>query len=80
MRRAFPDHHRYTPRDFERLEKGADGCGAEVLVTTEKDAMNFGGLTLRSGVGLYWLKIGIEIHGESDLLRRLLEKESGKPV
>lgn len=74
MRRAFPDHHRYTPRDFERIEKAAEGIGAEVLVTTEKDAMNFGGLTLRWGVKLYWLKIGIEIHGESDLLRRVIEE------
>jgi tetraacyldisaccharide 4'-kinase len=74
MRRVFPDHHRYTPRDFESLEKEADGCGAEVLLTTEKDAMNLGALSLGPRVKLYWLKIGIEMHGESDLLR-LTRKE-----
>lgn len=75
MRRAFPDHHRYTRRDLERLAKEAGGFGATVLVTTEKDAMNLGGLALRPGVKLYWLKIGIEIHGESDLLRRVIQEE-----
>ncbi len=79
-RRAFPDHHRYTRRDLERLAKEADGFGADVLVTTEKDAMNLGGLALRPGVRLYWLKIGIEIHGESDLLRRILQKERVTPA
>jgi tetraacyldisaccharide 4'-kinase len=80
MRRVFPDHHRYTPRDFERLTKEADGFGADVLVTTEKDAMNLGGLSLRPLVKLYWLKIGIEIDREGDLLRRLLQKESVMPA
>jgi tetraacyldisaccharide 4'-kinase len=75
MRRVFPDHHRYTPHDFERLEKEADGSGAGVLVTTEKDAMNFSGLSARPRVKLYWLKIGIEIQRESDLLQRVLQEE-----
>jgi tetraacyldisaccharide 4'-kinase len=77
MRRVFPDHHRFTPRDFERLTKEADESGADVLVTTEKDAINFGNLSLKPWVKLYWLKIGIEIHQESDLLRRILQKENG---
>jgi len=80
MRRVFPDHHRYTPRDLERLAKEADRSGADVLVTTEKDAMNLGGLVLRPRMKLYWLKIGIEVDGESDLLRRILQKESVMPA
>lgn len=75
MRRVFPDHHRYTRNDFERLTKEADGSGADVLVTTEKDAMNLGGLSLGPRAKLYWLKIGIEIQRESDLLRRVIQEE-----
>jgi tetraacyldisaccharide-1-P 4'-kinase/lauroyl/myristoyl acyltransferase len=34
--RGFPDHHRYTPADLERLRRDANGA---TLVTTEKDAV-----------------------------------------
>jgi len=34
---AFPDHHRYTARDLERIMKLAKGVGASSFVTTQKD-------------------------------------------
>ena len=37
---AFPDHHRYHPRDLLRLAEQARQKGVSVLWTTEKDAMN----------------------------------------
>jgi tetraacyldisaccharide 4'-kinase len=40
FRIAFPDHHRYHPRDLKRLWGEAKRAGATVLWTTEKDAMN----------------------------------------
>jgi len=40
FRIAFPDHHRYHPRDLKRLCAEAQRVGASVLWTTEKDAMN----------------------------------------
>jgi tetraacyldisaccharide 4'-kinase len=45
---AFPDHYSYTPRDVAEIERGALGCGAEVLVATEKDAYNLGRLMFQS--------------------------------
>jgi tetraacyldisaccharide 4'-kinase len=36
---AFPDHHRYSPRDLEAVDRRARAAGATVLVTTEKDAV-----------------------------------------
>ena len=36
---AFPDHHAYEPADLARLGAAAKGMGAELLVTTEKDAV-----------------------------------------
>ncbi len=38
--RAFPDHHIYTGADARRLARQARESHAEILVTTEKDAMN----------------------------------------
>jgi tetraacyldisaccharide 4'-kinase len=36
---AFPDHHAYAPADLEAVERQARAVGAELLVTTEKDAV-----------------------------------------
>lgn len=35
----FPDHHAYTMSDIDRVRARAEGVGASVLVTTEKDAV-----------------------------------------
>jgi tetraacyldisaccharide 4'-kinase len=35
----FPDHHPYQPADLARLEHEARTVGAEILLTTEKDAV-----------------------------------------
>lgn len=36
---TFPDHHFYTPKDVEKIEKSARQSGAEILLTTAKDAV-----------------------------------------
>ena len=36
---AFPDHHAFRPRDLEGLVRRARAVGADLLVTTEKDAV-----------------------------------------
>ncbi|MGB6722864.1 MAG: tetraacyldisaccharide 4'-kinase [Terracidiphilus sp.] len=41
---AFPDHHRYTPRDLDRLLNAARGSDATVFLTTEKDRARLGSL------------------------------------
>ncbi len=71
---AFGDHHQYKPSELERLaEQAADG-GAEVLVTTEKDVMNFcqQAVKIVSPHKLLWLKIGIEIDREEEFLQHIL--------
>ncbi len=35
---VFPDHHEYRPADLEDLRRRARRSGAELLITTEKDA------------------------------------------
>ncbi|MBI4462099.1 MAG: tetraacyldisaccharide 4'-kinase [Acidobacteria bacterium] len=38
---AFPDHHRYRIQDFSRIVRAADRAGAQAVLTTEKDVVNF---------------------------------------
>ena len=35
--REFPDHHRYTPADVDRLADWADGLGVSAVLCTGKD-------------------------------------------
>jgi len=69
---AFRDHHQYTSTQVERLAAQARMHGASILLTTEKDAMNLPestpGLLENAGVSLYWLKIGLQIENEDQLL------------
>jgi tetraacyldisaccharide 4'-kinase len=39
---VFPDHDRYTEADVDRLLKLKSSTGADVFITTEKDAINLG--------------------------------------
>ncbi|SVD12048.1 uncharacterized protein METZ01_LOCUS364902, partial [marine metagenome] len=36
---AFPDHHEFRAQDVTRVVRMAQECGADTLVTTEKDAV-----------------------------------------
>ena len=51
---AFSDHHRYTAADLAELASGSN-----VLLTTEKDAMNLPPDTFPAAI--FWLIIGIEM-------------------
>jgi tetraacyldisaccharide 4'-kinase len=70
---AFEDHHSYQCDELRRLAQQAAAAGAEVLVTTEKDMLNLfeGAAEVVAPLKLYWLRIGIEIENEEELLRLL---------
>lgn len=78
---AFGDHHHYTARQVERLAAQAKMHGANVLLTTEKDAMNLPdtapGVLEHAGVRLFWLKIGLSIENEQALLQLIYSKMHG---
>ncbi len=38
-RKFFPDHYHYSDADIKTIANEADNCGAEYIVTTEKDAV-----------------------------------------
>ncbi len=72
-REAFPDHHAYGAEELQGLGQSARGAGADALLTTEKDVMNFpAGWKTGGAVPVYYLKIGIVIEMEQELFRRIL--------
>lgn len=77
---AFPDHHRYTAEDIERITTTTRICDAELIVTTMKDAVKLG--AARWELPCYALNIEIEIDDEAmlrRLVRRSIEDGRGRP-
>jgi tetraacyldisaccharide 4'-kinase len=46
VKHSFPDHHRYTASDIERIKQEASDAGAEAIITTEKDAVKIDDSTI----------------------------------
>jgi tetraacyldisaccharide 4'-kinase len=69
----FEDHHRYRPHELKRMAEQFRRNGATALVTTEKDAVNLcdGADELLAPLPLYWLKIGMRIEGEAELMAEI---------
>jgi len=71
---AFPDHHRYTSRDLDRLESAARKSGATTLITTEKDLVRLGKLSavLPTSLALKTVGLRIEIENQNEAMDWLL--------
>lgn len=69
--RAFTDHHVYTQADAESLARAAKDAGAELLLTTAKDAVKL--RSLRFDVPCYVIEIELEFDDETSLVR-LIDK------
>jgi tetraacyldisaccharide 4'-kinase len=67
---AYEDHHHYTPSEIRRLARHAMDIGADVLLTTAKDAVNLDAdyPSIIGTVKLYWLEIEVEIERRAELL------------
>jgi tetraacyldisaccharide 4'-kinase len=72
----YEDHHQYTPSEIRRLAQHARDLGADVLLTTAKDAVNLDAdyAGILRGVRICWLEIGTEIEGREELFRLIREK------
>jgi tetraacyldisaccharide 4'-kinase len=69
----FPDHHRYTPRDVERLIAAARSLAASTFITTEKDLVRLATLasTFPSSLPLKTARLTLSIEDESPALEWL---------
>jgi len=75
LRQAFPDHHRYTAPDLERLAAAARHAGATALITTEKDLVRLKALasTLPKSMPLSAVRLRIEIENQAAAIDWLVE-------
>ncbi len=71
----FPDHHTYTARDIERLSSLQ---GAEVLVTTEKDAIKLDRLDIPEN--LFYLAGEAMVEREEELVGLIVKRLGGRDV
>jgi len=68
---AFPDHHRYRSDDFRRICTQADESGADLTVTTEKDAERMTGF---EGKQFFVLAVTLEItKNQIEFSKRLMQ-------
>jgi tetraacyldisaccharide 4'-kinase len=65
--REFRDHHHYTRDDLELLRRAANACGAELLLTTEKDAVKI------TDPGVAYLRVRAEIEPHQAFFERVIE-------
>lgn len=70
----FPDHHPYDSDDLRRVQEVAREAGAEVIVTTEKDAVRMPPMGEAGDAGrpILVLRVDLEITEGWDALERLL--------
>lgn len=67
--RGFSDHHRYTVADVTSIKEAARAAGAEVIVTTEKDAGKIDDRDI--------MAIAAEMIVQPDVLEAIAERISG---
>jgi tetraacyldisaccharide 4'-kinase len=66
VRLAYPDHHRYTAHDLDRLGANARDAGAAALITTEKDQVRLGTLSAALPKSLPLMTAGLRIEIEDE--------------
>ena len=67
--KGFRDHHRYTPADIAAVKAAARDAGAEIVVTTEKDAVKLDDRDI--------IPIAAEMIVEPEVLEAIAERISG---
>ena len=72
----YPDHAAYGAMDAARLAEGLRRTGADLLLTTEKDAVKLA--PLLRGAPLRALRVGLDIEGAEALARLAREAASAK--
>lgn len=65
---VFQDHHVYSAADLLRIREDADKCGAEMIVTTQKDAVRLD-LPDNSEMRICYPRIRIEVQNGDELCK-----------
>jgi len=72
--RWFGDHHAYSSRDLQQLRRAAELAGAEVLVTTEKDAVRLAPAQLTGPPPIASLPVDLRILAGEEALDAALDE------
>lgn len=82
-RKAFADHHAYSPADLALIQREAQAASCEALITTEKDAMRLGSIAL-GALPVYVAQTDVqtddEIQLKSVVLRAVAAKARRRPA
>ncbi|MCK5739127.1 tetraacyldisaccharide 4'-kinase [bacterium] len=65
---CFPDHHDFSIADFDFINQKSQECGAEILITTEKDAVRLPGESAFKKP-VFYLEMALELHSHSRILQ-----------
>jgi tetraacyldisaccharide 4'-kinase len=68
----FSDHHHYSEADLTRLEQQRHNSDADILLTTEKDAMRLRQFPI-DHLSLHYLRIKLELIDGTPHIQRLLK-------
>lgn len=81
-RTVFPDHHRFTAKDIDRLLARAGAAKATAFVTTEKDLVRLGKLasSVSASLPLKTAALRIEIEDEREAIEWLLAQLKLSPL
>jgi tetraacyldisaccharide 4'-kinase len=77
--KVYRDHHRYTPRDLERLREMAANRGVAEVLTTKKDAVRMGALASALPLKTVGLRVEIEAAALDWLIERI-QQSARKPA
>lgn len=82
FRWAFDDHHVYQPFELQRIARQAQACGAQILVTTEKDRFNCPARLERAiaPLDLAWLEIDLDVENEPAFLKFIIDRVFRNPA
>jgi len=75
--RTFSDHHSFTQEDIDRFMRRCVRRDAEVIITTEKDAVRFP-RPKEMDVDVYFLRIEVAILSGEDIWNKLLDRICGE--
>ena len=74
VEKSFPDHHVYSQEEIDAISRAARDAGAEVLVTTAKDAVKLRALSF--SIPCYVVEIEIHID-DADAFGQLVSEACG---
>jgi tetraacyldisaccharide 4'-kinase len=64
----YPDHHRYGPDDMSKLNEAITRCGADLVLTTEKDAVKLAPLQITWPVPVLAVRVDIDFLDRGDTI------------